>query len=1674
MSPLFGSAWTLRSGLSFFRHPHPMTRFLPIIARIVLALLFVSSTSSLHAQTTEADSLHAAGIALYTDGDVAASVATLEQAIRQFDRSNPTDSTELGYAEIVDDLGYILTDQGDYPAAQARLEEALDIRQRHSHPDSIDIGDTQENLARLYLHWDKLEKAQEWYQLSDQAYANYLGNPSTDYAGYKNRQALEYFRKELYEDALRNFKEAEQAIAAASVGSPDHLTIAGNVATALENLERYDQSMKQHIKVVEIGETYSDTTTMVFADVLYHAGRVGILVGDPDADRYLRRCINVYKHKYGQSVDLGNIFYSVAKLYEGAEMHSEAAGYFSEALPVFEHDPGKISPDYALSLAGVALAQHNIPDNRAAFTSYRQLIPIVVAVFDSSQADYKVIRDNMVGSASAFGDMLTAEENWDQLVEMYQAAREMEEMLYGNMSDQYSNLSYNLGTAYLAAADTTAGLKELRTSLEIEVHNRGETHPEVAFVAARVGEVLTEAKDFPEADNYIQQALDIYRDSPDNQEEYVSTLYKMVLLRFAEKRYDEALEISRELVAKSKEVSGESHINHAAYVSVEAKLMFRTGLQEPAVTKFDEAIELERRHRQNAPERLIEYLNEGGDLLFYLEEHERSLPYYQESVALASDSARFQSDYLHATSRLKEAFTILGRNDDIISLTESKILYLQKYGDNQSVAWSMVDLAVALRNSRVFDKAEDAVLKARRLLENEFGERSLYSISTYAAHATIMQESGRYSDAQELLDEAIPVIDAIPQDSLSEMQLVALEVFGSTLYYNGRYNRALRYFEKAMAIRSRYRDANSIERYQFSRDFLTVMQTDMGRDRKVQLALEALEEKKRDFPESHPAISAILELVAVNYAAISELVKAEEYLDLAEASRKGNPETTDADYLDIRLWRTTIGMIKEVNGERSPAAFSRFYNEYRSIVDAYKETDKTDRLRIALNFLSATARYSGDEVAYVRTLEEVVETLEKDNDPDDPLAIITAMANLAPAYVTTGQNDRADSTATAAAEMARNVLGEGHANTAEVFDKAGAVFLQTGSLDAAEAILFKADSITAITHGAESIQRKDVLVNLAQVYLARGESDRAENSISRLAAIASKSLQASFLTATEEALYALASSSAETRLPVELALIDNDKTDYAYEYLMAYKGIVTRTIASRNRGLRAASQDRNLELAIDDLRDSKQELANLQLRPVSPQKATSVQSLKQKIATLQSQLAASMEFNVSDVSVEELHRSMDGLSIIVEFAKIIRPNISGKYEERERRMHYVAFVVSKNQPTRLVNLGRAARIDDLIAEYTETLDYARQDFARGDDEQDLEDVIVDIGAELYKELFAGIAEFLEPGVKLFIAADGELNRIPMGALVDDDGRYLIESHQISYLTSGRDLIENTNASGTGTVVFAGPDYDLDVVDHEPTDNSTNETGLVLRGPTQTSVRGMKWDPLAGALLEAADITSALQESSLGPVTTFTDTLALETTFKNVSNPEILHLATHGYFLPGGTTGDVDELGGDATSADVSSGAAVGLGLLRQASNPLLRSGIILAGANNIGNQERKSVEDGWVTAEEITQMDLAGTRLVVLSACESGLGDIKSGQSVRGLRQAFQVAGAQNLVSSLYLVPDQETREAMQHFYAGLSSGNDVGQALHEAQLKLIQDRRAEHGAAHPFFWASLIHVGTD
>ncbi len=202
-----------------------------------------------------------------------------------------------------------------------------------------------------------------------------------------------------------------------------------------------------------------------------------------------------------------------------------------------------------------------------------------------------------------------------------------------------------------------------------------------------------------------------------------------------------------------------------------------------------------------------------------------------------------------------------------------------------------------------------------------------------------------------------------------------------------------------------------------------------------------------------------------------------------------------------------------------------------------------------------------------------------------------------------------------------------------------------------------------------------------------------------------------------------------------------------------------------------------------------------------------------------------------------------------------------------------------------------------------------------------------------------------------------------------------------------------------------------------------------------------------------------------------DATALEGRLKTACrSPRILHLATHGFFLPDQERDLNREGRGLGFDFGDFSGARDGLarfsGPLME--NPMLRSGLALAGANTwlkAGNPPEEA-EDGLLTAEDVTGLDLLATELVVLSACETGLGQVHVGEGVFGLRRAFVLAGAKTLVMSLWKVPDEPTRELMEHFYGRLLAGEGRAEALRQAQLAL----KAKY--PEPFYWGAFICQG--
>ena len=200
----------------------------------------------------------------------------------------------------------------------------------------------------------------------------------------------------------------------------------------------------------------------------------------------------------------------------------------------------------------------------------------------------------------------------------------------------------------------------------------------------------------------------------------------------------------------------------------------------------------------------------------------------------------------------------------------------------------------------------------------------------------------------------------------------------------------------------------------------------------------------------------------------------------------------------------------------------------------------------------------------------------------------------------------------------------------------------------------------------------------------------------------------------------------------------------------------------------------------------------------------------------------------------------------------------------------------------------------------------------------------------------------------------------------------------------------------------------------------------------------------------------------------TDAGASEATTKqSLANRRVIHLATHAFLLGDCTPrrAGTRAVGGLASAAPRA--PAPGL-----AGNPLLLSGLALAGANR-RTSARLDEDDGILTAEEIAGLNLQGTEWVVLSACDTGLGEIRAGEGVFGLRRAFQIAGARTVIMSLWSVDDQATRLWMRALYDGrLKKKLSTADSVHEASLTVLRERRARGQSTHPFYWAAFIAAG--
>lgn len=420
------------------------------------------------------------------------------------------------------------------------------------------------------------------------------------------------------------------------------------------------------------------------------------------------------------------------------------------------------------------------------------------------------------------------------------------------------------------------------------------------------------------------------------------------------------------------------------------------------------------------------------------------------------------------------------------------------------------------------------------------------------------------------------------------------------------------------------------------------------------------------------------------------------------------------------------------------------------------------------------------------------------------------------------------------------------------------------------------------------------------------------------------------------------------------------------------------------------------------------------------------------------------------VSLQAVLSRLPERSALVEFLCVPALHASAILEQGESRWgpdRYCTFVVTPDSAgnVRLMDLGNAQGIDENIALLRGKITpEGRARDLLADEAASAGQEYIEVAADLGRALVDPLQPALVGRSRLFIAPDAQLYTLPFEILPLEQGRVLIDDYEITYVTAGRDLIPVQHTShepANPAVVIADPDYDLTattMVEQAPGEGEDED---------RLRAAGLHFTRLPGTHVEGRHIAELLGvEAWLGAD-------AVEGRLKQQRSPVILHIASHGYFLK-----------------DQPEKASAGDG--RRAFNaypfPLLNSGLALAGANTWLRRGRlpESAEDGLLTAADLATMDLSGTELVVLSACDTGLGQVAVGQGVYGLRCSVGIAGARTLVMSLWNVPDAETQELMEDFYRRLKRGEPRSIAFRGAQLAL-RARRPD-----PYYWGAFICQG--
>jgi CHAT domain-containing protein/Tfp pilus assembly protein PilF len=985
-------------------------------------------------------------------------------------------------------------------------------------------------------------------------------------------------------------------------------------------------------------------------------------------------------------------------------------------------------------------------------------------------------------------------------------------------------------------------------------------------------------------------------------------------------------------------------------------------------------------------------------------------------------------------------------------------------------------------------------------------------------------QRGHYAEAQELAREAMQASKVTFGENSTNFAY-CLELLAGTCKAMGDVSNALSLCKRSLAIKEKALppDHPDVATSLFA---LAALYNDLGNyAQALQMGKRSLQIREKAFGNEHQDVAAslaILSKIYVNQGDYSRALEAssrafsywekhfqvDPYLavtclnDMASIGQAlGNYDSS------LRLYQGVLALYEKLYGADHPilagcwnniASIYQEQGNYQEALRLYRRSLdlKTKYLgaqhpdvALALNNVAETlvqlGRYSEALELYGRALS-ISEKVLGGAHPDEALLL----NNIAHLYQLTGEPSKAKPLFQRSLQISERAYGNEHPGIALILNNLASVCQAEGNPAEALSLYERSLAMRERCWGSNHPEVISTLRNIATIYLDQSDFQRAIE----VYAEAFRRQRLYFILQYSGATDKEAMRTIERdRFSEEIfhSLCGTELAGGRAAFLGAEELALNKGTLEEVRVAQAALES-DPETATQKLRqESQAALARLERLPRSQlgpeQQAETRREIEAEVKTIDGELSERAPLAVlclhdRNVTTSEIARSLPLESVLVDFVQFLRFDSKAKtnwWKER-RYAAYLTFPVARdstNVVVERVDLGEAAPVNQAVEfickRMSSGMGYARDDVTAA--LQRLSDLV-----------YAPLARHLTNMSHLIVCPDGQLSRVPF-EMLRVGGRFLVEEKTISYVTSGREIVRlegslKPKVQSLKSLVMGGPDFDLDlskagsasfqlagsagILARSSADAKQDALPLAGRMPALRSLsrdyRGIRFAPLPEAETEACSVAKLLGGDCVlrvGPE-------AREAELKAAVSPRVLHLATHGFFLS-----DQDFKRTNALR-DVrigNSGTRWNTSLPKDDwENPLVRCGIALAGANHAGQITNAVAEDGVLTGLEASLLNLQGTELVILSACDSGTGEVQIGEGVMSLRRAFRIAGAQTVLASHWEVSDKATSQLMTEFIGRWRSGEPRAKAWREAQLSLLHSKEF----SNPYFWAAFTMTG--